>query len=136
MPNVYNPFGVALEDVWGPVQRTPHIANTLVATASGNFQISIGPSLFYGIEYSSSAAATAVQVNYVDSSATAVFSPITFSFSPDPTPNTITLTTNYKRAYVPPRPITFQTGISIVVTATGGANVQMFTLWGPRKPNG
>lgn len=136
MPNIYNPFQVALEDIFGLVNRTPHLVSTLVATATGNFQISTGPTLFYGIEYSSSAAATGVNVNYVDASATAVYAPITFTFSPDPTPNTITLTTNYKRVYAPPKPILFDKGISIVVTATGGANVQMYSLWAPRKTNG
>lgn len=117
----------ALQDVFGPVSSTPFVPNTTLASASGEGTINSLPALFWGFTYSITAANNALDVRFVDASATAVGTPVSFFFKSLPVG---TKTVFFDRA------IPFNKGLFYVVSATGGSSPQINVHWEPLSKAG
>ena len=119
----YNPLEIAVRTVLAEAQATQHYPNTTVATASGEGIIAGVPVSFYGFAYSITAANTALDIRFVDATATAVLTPVVYEIKGLPVgTNAVTF----------PRPLRFDHAFGFSVTATGTATPQLQYFWSPR----
>ena len=118
----YDDFGRQLKGVFGAIKTTLHVPNTTIASASGEGVISYDPAWMHGLTFTVSANNTAIDLRYVNASATGVLTPVLFNVK------CLQLGTN---TIWFDKPLNFDKGFMYQLTASGAATPQLHVHWEP-----